>query len=54
MPVSFVNDIVPLFRPSDIDCMSGIDVALNDRGDMSDAAGDGTASDHAMVGGFGA
>jgi hypothetical protein len=39
MPVSFKNDIRPLFRPADINCMSLHGVLLDDFGYMSDAAG---------------
>ena len=47
MPISFAHDIQPLFRPEDIDCMSGIGVALDDYAYMSDPAGNGSFADHA-------
>ncbi len=40
MPVSFAKDIVPLFRPIDINHMKPSGVILNDYGYMSDPAGD--------------
>jgi hypothetical protein len=39
-PVSFANDIRPLFRPIDIAHMLPFDVRLDDYEYMSDAAGD--------------
>lgn len=34
-PVSFKNDILPLFTPQDISCMAGMGVLLNDYKYMS-------------------
>ncbi len=47
MARSFAKDIKPLFRQKDVDCMSGMGVALADYGYMSKADGDGAFADHA-------
>jgi hypothetical protein len=47
MPISFQEDVQPLFRPDDIDCMSGIGVSLDDYTYMSNPAGNGSFPDHA-------
>jgi len=47
MPVSFQNDILPLFRRIDINHMKPMGVLLDDYGYMSDPAGDSTYADHA-------
>jgi hypothetical protein len=47
MAVSFANDILPLFRPVDIQHMSPFGVLLDDYGYMSDATGNDTYPDHA-------
>jgi hypothetical protein len=47
MPVSFAQNIVPLFRSSEVSCMARFGVSLNDYAYMSDPAGDGTFADHA-------
>jgi hypothetical protein len=47
MPVSFASNILPLFRPVDIQHMKRLQVLLDDYAYMSDAAGDGTFPDHA-------
>jgi hypothetical protein len=44
--VSFQRDIVPLFRPEDIACMSGRGVLLNDFGYMSQPANAQNVYDH--------
>jgi hypothetical protein len=40
MPVSFKNDIKPLFRPIDVDHMKRYGVVLDDYAYMSDGTGD--------------
>ena len=45
--VSFAADIVPLFRPIDINHMKPLGVLLDDYTYMSDPSGDGTYPDHA-------
>jgi hypothetical protein len=49
MPVSFANDILPLFRSVDIQHMRRRKppVLLDDYAYMSDPTGDGTFPDHA-------
>jgi hypothetical protein len=47
MPVSFARDILPLFRPVDIQHMRPRQVLLADYAYMSNAAGDNTFPDHA-------
>jgi hypothetical protein len=47
MPASFASDIAPLFTQSEIDCMSGLGVELDDYGYMSSAAGNANYPDHA-------
>lgn len=44
--VSFQNDILPLFRQQDIDCMSGFGVLLNDYTYMSQPANAQNVYDH--------
>ena len=44
---SFVNDIVPLFRQKDINCMRDMGVDLTSYTYMSDATGDASYADHA-------
>jgi hypothetical protein len=44
--VSFANDIRPLFRQEDLDCMSDFGVELGDYAYMSDSAGGGGFADH--------
>jgi hypothetical protein len=46
-PVSFANDIAPLFRPTDLGCMVRFGVSLDDYGYMSDPTGNGAFADHA-------
>jgi hypothetical protein len=50
MPVSFAQDIAPLFQPGDIACMQRFGVRLDDYAWMSDPGGDGTYPDHANAG----
>jgi hypothetical protein len=45
-PVSFKNDILPLFRPEDIACMSGFGVILDDYTYMSQADNAKAVYDH--------
>jgi hypothetical protein len=47
MPVSFAQEIAPLFRPIDIACMRKYGVRLDDYLYMGDPTGDGTYSDYA-------
>jgi len=47
MAVSFAADVVKLFRPKDITCMSSHGVMLDDYAYMSNAAGDGIFGVHA-------
>jgi hypothetical protein len=49
MPKSFATDILPLFRPQDINCMRPAPhgVLLDDYAYMSDETGDGVFADHA-------
>jgi hypothetical protein len=47
MAVSFAGDILPLFRPVDIQHMARRQVFLDNYTYMSDPAGDGTYPDHA-------
>jgi hypothetical protein len=47
MPISFQEDVRPLFRPDDLDCMSGIGVSLDDFTYMSNSAGNDIFPDHA-------
>jgi hypothetical protein len=47
MPVSFAQEIAPLFRPGDVSCMARLGVSLSDYTYMSDPGGDGTYADHA-------
>jgi hypothetical protein len=47
VPVSFANDVMPLFRARDISCMSGLGVLLNDYAYMADPLGNGSFPDHA-------
>jgi hypothetical protein len=47
MAVSFSGDILPLFRPVDIDHMKRRRVFLDDYAYMSDPAGNDTYPDHA-------
>jgi hypothetical protein len=44
---SFARDILPLFSPGDITCMSRFGVALNDYDFMSDPTGNNSFADHA-------
>lgn len=45
--LSFATDIVPMFRPGDVQCMNGFGVSLADYAYMSDAAADAMYKDHA-------
>jgi hypothetical protein len=46
MPVSFANDVKPLFRPIDVDHMNNYGVSLDDYTYMSDASNNhGNAQD---------
>jgi hypothetical protein len=45
-PVSFQNDILPLFRPQDIACMSGRGILLNDYTFMAQPANAQEVYDH--------
>ena len=47
MALSFAQDVLPLFRPADRQCMAGFGVLLADYVYMSNPAGDATYSDHA-------
>jgi hypothetical protein len=47
MPVSFSQDILPLFRARDIACMQRLDIRLDDYDYMSDPAGNDAFADHA-------
>jgi hypothetical protein len=47
MPVQFVTQILALFRPHDIACMTGQKYPINDYAFMSDATGDANFPDHA-------
>jgi hypothetical protein len=47
MPVSFAQDIEPMFRSVDITCMARFGVSLNDYAYMSDPAGNDSFADHA-------
>ncbi len=49
MAVSFDQEILPLFRPRDRNCMAAFGVALDDFAWMSDPAGDAAFPDHANV-----
>jgi hypothetical protein len=44
---SYNADILPLFRPRDIQCMSGRGVLLDQAAWMTDPAGDARFADHA-------
>jgi hypothetical protein len=46
-PVSFAQDIAPLFNQQDIACMSRFGVLLSDPSYMSDATGSDQFPDHA-------
>jgi hypothetical protein len=46
---SFANDILPLFTPSQIQCMAGKGVLLDDFAYMSDTDGDDVYLDHAAA-----
>ena len=43
---SFANDVLPLFRLKDINCMRGFGVLLDSFDYMSDAAGNAQYADH--------
>ncbi len=45
-PVSFQNDILPLFRPQDISCMAGMGVMLSDYNYMSQSDNAKAVYDH--------
>ena len=45
-PVSFAQDILPLFSVGDIACMRRFGVRLDDYSYMSDQAGNGSFADH--------
>jgi hypothetical protein len=47
MITSFASDIMPLFRPGDISCMSRWGVALDSYDYMSDPTADDVFPDHA-------
>jgi hypothetical protein len=47
VPVSFIQDIAPLFEARDVTCMARLDIRLNDHGYMSDAMGNDKFADHA-------
>jgi hypothetical protein len=47
MAISFAADIRPLFRPTDIACMLGHNVKLDNYDYMSGSAGDAKFPDHA-------
>jgi hypothetical protein len=47
MAVSFITDVLPLFRAGDIACMARFGVRLSDYAYMSDASGDNSYPDHA-------
>lgn len=46
MPVSYAEDVAPLFTDRDVACMSGFGVKLRDYGYMSDPAADAEFADH--------
>ena len=46
MTISFQTDILPLFRPVDVNHMKPMGVLLNDYGYLSDPTGDSTYPDH--------
>lgn len=47
MALTFAKDILPLFRPKDINCMANFGVSLDDANYMCDATGDAAYADHA-------
>ena len=47
MTTSFGNDILPMFRPGDIACMTPKGVRLSDADWICDPAGNGDFADHA-------
>jgi hypothetical protein len=47
MTTTFSNDVLPLFRPQDISCMSKHGVKLSDQAWMCDPASDFAFADHA-------
>lgn len=47
MTTSFGNDILPMFRPGDVACMTPKGVRLSDADWICDPAGNGDFADHA-------
>jgi hypothetical protein len=47
MPLSFADDIAPLFNSGDVSCMARFGVRLDDYAYISDPTSDGTFADHA-------